>query len=62
MQETLEPQQGAEAVEALRKEVQRLQLQIKDQTREQEKIVRDIERAVAKRETVTAKVVPVERL
>ena len=57
-QEAVDPQYGGEELAGLRKEVQRLAHAAGELAREQEALVGEMERAVAKREVIGTKVRP----
>jgi hypothetical protein len=52
MQEALDPEIGQKDIVAMRKEIHRMQLQYDLFRKEQERLIKDMERAVFKRETI----------
>ncbi len=58
MQEALDPEIGQKDIVAMRKEIHRMQLQYDLFKKEQERLIKDMERAVFKRETIQLKYMP----
>jgi len=52
MQDTLDPTIGQKQIVAMKKEIHRMELQYNLYRKEQEKLIKDMERAVFKRETI----------
>ena len=58
MQDALDPEIGQKEIVAMRKEIHRMQLQYDLFKKEQEKLIKDMERHVFKRETIQLKYLP----
>jgi coiled-coil domain-containing protein 40 len=58
MQDTLDPTIGQKQIVAMKKEIHRMELQYNLYRKEQEKLIKDMERAVFKRETIQLKYMP----
>ena len=58
MQDTLDPTIGQTEIVAMKKEIHRMQLQYELFRKEQEKLIKDMERSVFKRETIQLKYLP----
>ena len=58
MQDALDPTIGQTEIVAMRKEIHRMQLQYELFRKEQEKLIKDMERSVFKRETIQLKYLP----
>ena len=56
MQAALDPTVGADVVGAMQKEVHRMQLRQNDLALQQEKLLNELERCIAKRDTISIKV------
>ena len=58
MQETLDPNFGQAEIVAMRKEIHRMELRYEKLRKQQEQMIKDMERAVFKRETIQMKYLP----
>lgn len=58
MQDALDPNIGQQEIVAMRKEIHRMQLRYEQLRKKQEEMIKDMERAIFKRETIQLKYLP----